>query len=153
MGRSANKNNLIWVAQRDLVQNLPYLEEKIFERSKNFFFDTRSGCYTLDDQLLPSKATDLESKTLCSSKTGKEGSTSEITCDSFLQVVLGMRLRTSSETQLENVEKLLDSFPHIEENRLSEFGPLLACDHSIFTENLNIVHQREDFRRWLSIYF
>jgi hypothetical protein len=39
-----------------------------------------------------------------------------------------MRLRTSSETQLENVEKLLDTFPPIEENSRSDFGPLLACD-------------------------
>ena len=37
MGRSANKNNAVWLDQRDLLQNLHYLEEKIFERSKNFF--------------------------------------------------------------------------------------------------------------------
>jgi hypothetical protein len=128
MGRTANRNNPVWLDQRDLMQNLHHLEEKIFERSKKFFFDTRNGCYVLDDELLPSKATDLESKTLCSRKTGKEGSTADIICDSFLQVVLGMRLRTSSDTQLENVEKLLDTFPPIEENRLSDFGPLLACD-------------------------
>jgi hypothetical protein len=128
MGRTANRNNPVWLDQRDLMQNLHHLEEKIFERSKKFFFDTRNGCYVLDDELLPSKATDLESKTLCSRKTGKEGSTADIICDSFLQIVLGMRLRTSSDTQLENVEKLLDTFPPIEENRLSDFGPLLACD-------------------------
>jgi len=64
MGRTANRNNPVWLDQRDLMQNLHHLEEKIFERSKKFFFDTRNGCYVLDDELLPSKATDLESKTL-----------------------------------------------------------------------------------------
>jgi hypothetical protein len=101
----------------------------MFERSKNIIFESRYGCYVLDDELVASKAADVEVKTLSTRKSGKEGSTADIICDSFLQLVLGMRLRTSADTQMENVEKLMDRLPPVEKNcNQCDLGPWLACD-------------------------
>ncbi len=42
---------------------------------------------------------DIEVKTLSSKKSGKEGSTVDVICDSFFQLIVGMRLQTSSDTK------------------------------------------------------
>ncbi len=78
--------------------------------------------------MLGLKATDIESKTVSDSKSGGEGSTCDAICDTFFQILLGMRLRTLSDSQLENVCKLLDTMPSIHENTNSMRGPILACD-------------------------
>jgi hypothetical protein len=63
------------------------------ERSRGIFFPRdRGGCYVLDDELVSSKAVDIEVKTLSSRKSGKEGSTVDVLCDSFFQLIVGMRL-------------------------------------------------------------
>jgi hypothetical protein len=33
-----------------------------------------------------------------------------------------------SDSQLENIQKLIDTLPPIEDNHLSELGPLISCD-------------------------
>jgi hypothetical protein len=129
LGRSVDYSSLEWKDQKDLLHNLHFLEDKMFERSKQIFFESRYGCYVLDDELVASKASDVEVKTLSTRKSGKEGSTADVICDSFLQLVLGMRLRTSVDTQIENVEKLMDRLPPVEKNsNQSDLGPWLACD-------------------------
>jgi hypothetical protein len=60
--------------------------------------------------------------------TGKEGSTVGVICDSVLQMVLGMRLWTVSDSQIENIQKLIDTLPPVEENHVSELGLIIACD-------------------------
>jgi hypothetical protein len=54
--RSTNQ----WDDQRNLLHNLHPLEGKMFERSIHFFFDREYGCYVYDDELLASKATNVE---------------------------------------------------------------------------------------------
>jgi hypothetical protein len=46
----------------------------------------------LNDELVSSKAGDIEVKTLSSRKSGKEGSKVDVLCDSFFQLIVGMRL-------------------------------------------------------------
>ena len=46
----------------------------------------------LDDELISLKAVDIEVKTLSSRKSGKEDSTVDVICDSFFQLIAGMRL-------------------------------------------------------------
>ena len=82
----------------------------------------------LDDELISSKAVDIEVKTLSSWKSGKEGSTVDVLCDSFFQLIVGMRLRTSSETQEGNVKQLLSTLPRTNNAYDSPHGPILACD-------------------------
>ncbi len=122
--RSTNQ----WDDQRNLLHNLHPLEGKMFERSMHFFFDRENGCYVYDDELLASKATDVELRMLSDRKAGGEGPTIDCLCDAFLQVVLGMRLRTTADTQQGNLEKLMDRFPVIEPNTTSLSGPILVMD-------------------------
>jgi hypothetical protein len=44
-----------WDDQRNQLHNLQPLEQKIFERSINFFFNRENGCYVYDDELIASK--------------------------------------------------------------------------------------------------
>jgi len=66
------------------------LEKKVFEHSIKFFFNTRSGCYVLDDELVGSKANDLENKTISDRKSAGEGTTTDCICNTFFQIVLGI---------------------------------------------------------------
>jgi len=67
----------------------------------------------LDDELISSKGEDIESKLLSDRKAGKEGPATDVISDSFFQILFGMRLGTVGESQLVNVEKLLDTMPAI----------------------------------------
>ncbi len=108
--RSTTTSAFEWDDQRNLLHNLHPLEQKMFERAVHYFFDRDYGCYVFDDELLASKAVDVELRTLSDRKAGGEGPTIDCLCDAFLQVVLGMRLRTTADTQQGNLEKLMDRF-------------------------------------------
>ncbi len=58
--RSSTRTSVEWDDQRNLLHNLHPLEQKMFERSVNYFFDREYGCYVFDDELLASKAVDVE---------------------------------------------------------------------------------------------
>jgi len=84
----------------------------------------------LDNELISSKGEDIESKILSDWKAGKEGPATDVIFDSFFQILFGMRLRTVGESQLVNVEKLLDTMPAIgADYQLSMNGPIMAFDH------------------------
>jgi hypothetical protein len=110
-----------WDDQRNLLHNLHLLEQKPFERSINFFVDRENGCYVYDDELTASKANDVELRTLSDRKTGGEGPTIDSLVDTMFQVVLGMRLHTNADTQMENLDRLTDRFPQIDGNITSIF--------------------------------
>ncbi len=78
--------------------------------------------------MIGSKANDVETKILSDRKLAGEGPTCDCLCDTFFQFVLGMRIKTVSDSQLKNVEKLLDYLPTIDNNMSSMLGPQLACD-------------------------
>jgi hypothetical protein len=82
----------------------------------------------LDEELVSSKAADIEVKMLSNRKSGKEGSTVDVICDSFFQLIVGMRLQTSSDTQEGNVKQLLSTLPRTNNSYDSPLGPILACD-------------------------
>jgi hypothetical protein len=92
------------------------------------FFDTSYGGYVLDDELIASKADDVEHKILSDRKSGGEGPTCDCICDSYFQFVLAMRIRSTGDSQIYNVEKLLDTLPPVDNNELPNLGPILACD-------------------------
>ncbi len=83
----------------------------------------------LDGELIASKGEDVESKLLSDRKSGKEGPATDVISDCFLQIILGMQLRTIGESQLVNVENLLDTMPAIGVDfRASMNGPIIAFD-------------------------
>jgi hypothetical protein len=96
-----------WTDQVNWLYHMHNLEKKMFERSVEFFFDNRYGGYMLDDELISSKASDIEHKVVSDRKSGGEGPTCDCFCDSYVQLILGMRVRSSGDTQLFNVEKFI----------------------------------------------
>jgi hypothetical protein len=58
--RKEHRTSDQWSDQRNLLHNLHQLEQKLFERSTDLFFDCEYGWYVYDDELLASKATDVE---------------------------------------------------------------------------------------------
>ncbi len=104
------------------------LENKIFERALGFFLDDYIGCYVLDDELIGSKAADIKSKVITDRKAAGEGPVYNAICDSFFQIILGMRLQIISDNQQQNVQKVLDFFPSSGNYELSVSSPVMACD-------------------------
>jgi hypothetical protein len=60
--RIINNLNSCWIDQPNKLDHLHMLEKKVFKHSIKFFFNTRSRCYVFDDELVGSKANDLENK-------------------------------------------------------------------------------------------
>ena len=59
--RQPNKTNKFqWCDQKDKLQFIHYIEEKMFEHCRQIFFQKgNSGLYVVDDELKSSKAADL----------------------------------------------------------------------------------------------
>jgi hypothetical protein len=91
-------------------------EKKMFERALEFFFVDHNRCYALEDELIGSKVGDIESKVITERKADGEGPVHNAICDSFFQIILGMRSCTISDSQQQNVEKLLDLLTSIGNN-------------------------------------
>ncbi len=106
-----------WIDQSNTIDHLHALEKKMFERALE-----------LDDKMIGSKAADIESKVVTDRKAGGEGPVCDAICDSFFQIILGMRLQIISDNQQQNVEKVLDFFPSSGNYELSVSSPVMACD-------------------------
>jgi hypothetical protein len=126
--RINNSSNSYWIDQQNTLDNLHLLEKKVYERLIEFFFDSTYSCIALDDEMIGSKAMDVETKLVSNTKSVGEGPTCDCLCDTFFHFVLRMQIKTVSDSQLKNVEKLLDYLPTIDENTNSMLGPLLAYD-------------------------
>jgi len=87
------------------------LEKKVFKHSIKFFFNTRSRCYVFDDELVGSKANDLENKLISHRKYAGEGTATDCIFDTFFQIVLVIQIKTIADSQLTNVQRLLDYLP------------------------------------------
>jgi len=61
-----------WTDQKNWLDHMHNLEKKMFEKSVEFFFDNRYGGYVLDDELISSKASDIEHKVVSDRKSGGE---------------------------------------------------------------------------------
>ena len=72
-----------------------------------------NGSLIIDDELISSRAKDVESKTVSNRKAGKEGPVSNCLACSLTSVLYGMRLRVKGVTQEENVAALLSNLPHL----------------------------------------
>ena len=65
----------------------------------------------IDDELVASRANDVVYKTLQYRKKGKEGQTADCVSCSFTSLMYGMRLRKVGETQMKNIEDLIETLP------------------------------------------
>ena len=64
-----------------------------------FLFNTKDGLVVVDGKLVPSRAGDVESKTVSQRKTGKEGPVANCLADSLIGILLGMRLQVTEEAK------------------------------------------------------
>ena len=76
----------------------------------------KNGLLVLDDELVPSHATDVELKTVSNCKSGKEGPVSSCISDSQIGTLFAMRLRTKGVSCEENC-KVMETIPR---NTLAE---------------------------------
>ncbi len=81
-----------WIDQRNQLDHMHSLEKKVFEHSVELFFDGSYGGYVLDDELIASKAKDVEHNILSNRKSGGEGPTCDCIYDSYFQFILGKRV-------------------------------------------------------------
>ncbi len=94
------------------------------------FFDSRYGCVVLDDELIASKASDVENKIVTDRKSRGEGPCCDVICDSFFQFMIGIRIQTIADSQVNNIEKLMGTLQPVDNNENSDSGPIIVCDRS-----------------------
>lgn len=59
--------------RKKLPRRLNPLEVVFFKMSMKLLFNSKNGSFVIDDELMASKAADVECKTVSTRKTGKEG--------------------------------------------------------------------------------
>ena len=92
----------------DLLRNIHKLENLAFQKIAQDLIN-KKGYLVAGDDLISSRATDVEVKTISNRKTGNEGPISDCVDVLFLlNIMYGMRLRTSSVTQKDNLASLND---------------------------------------------
>ena len=97
----------------DLLANIHELESLVFQKSVRDLINKENGFLVVDDELISSRAKDVEVKTISNRKTGKEGPVSDCVSCSLLDIMYGMRLRTSSVKQKDNVMDLIGNLPDV----------------------------------------
>ena len=94
-------NNDTWMQRKNFLRHLAELETAIFKPSVNILLNKKNGIIVTDDELLGSKANDVETKNLSNRKLGGKGPVSDCVADSCVNNMLGMRLRIILDTQKE----------------------------------------------------
>jgi hypothetical protein len=110
-GRNGCNDFSTWFERGQTRGQLHDLESCIFERSVEILLNKRNGSIVIDDELISSKATDVESKIVSARKTGKEGPVTDNIACSLSSVMIAMKLRTKGTSQEKNVEHLLNKLP------------------------------------------
>ena len=112
-GRSGFDSSDCWFQRNNLLRRLEPIEKMMFEQSRQILMNTKGGELVLDDELLGSRAKDVETKTLSHRKAGKEGPVFDAVACSHTSAVLGVRLRVRGCSELDNITELLSVFPTI----------------------------------------
>ena len=93
--RTGDSGDNSWKQRKNLLHNLNDLEKTIFKNSSSFTFNTKNGTLVMDDELVSSRAGDVEAKSFTNRKAGKDGPISDAMADSMICLLLGMRLRVT----------------------------------------------------------
>ncbi|KAG7345273.1 hypothetical protein IV203_032804 [Nitzschia inconspicua] len=109
IGRTGCDEQEQWMEQGSLLKHMNDIEVTIFQRSVETLVNHRNGCIVVDDELIASRATDVEQKVVSNRKRGKEGPVADCVACFLTSICFGMRLRSRSETN--NVDLLLDTIP------------------------------------------
>jgi hypothetical protein len=85
------------------------------------------------------KTVDIEGKTMLTLKSGKEGITVDVLCDSFFQLTIGMKLHAPSKTQKSIVKQLFPLLPKSSHPYSSPSTSIIACDQGYNKMNVRNV--------------
>jgi len=117
-----------WTVQRNTLRGLHPLEQLMFEQAIYYFFDSVNSSLVYNDEMIGTKAKDVEVRSLSDRKTAGEGCTVDVVCDAHFQFMLGMKLRTVVTNMVQNMEKLLDRLPDPKPITNSITGPIIVMD-------------------------
>ena len=109
-------NDITWMRRGVLLRNLAPLERELFTKSVETLLCRSNGNLVIDDELIGSRAKDVECKALSHRKAGKEGPAADAVACSFTSVLFGMRLRVRGEKIEDNIHELIDTIPPITSN-------------------------------------
>ncbi len=115
IGRDPAESEDSWMERHNLLCRMVVLERRIFQNSVTALLNKKNGFLVVDDELVPSRAGDVELKTVSNRKSGKEGPIADCIACSQTSVVFGMKLRTKGITQENNVQDLLSNLPNMEQ--------------------------------------
>ncbi|KAG7341143.1 hypothetical protein IV203_023094 [Nitzschia inconspicua] len=108
-GRTGSEDSDVWMEAGAMLRKLNELEVAIFSRSASNLLNHGNGSIVVDDELIASRASDVEQKVVSNRKAGKEGPVADCIACALSSVLLGMRLRVKNDP--ENVEQLLHTLP------------------------------------------
>jgi len=108
-GRSGFDETNVWIGRGQILGH--DLEACIFQRSVEILLNRQNGAIVVDDELIASRASDLECKIVSPRKKGKEGPVTDNVACSVSSALFGMRLRKKRCSQEENVQELLNRLP------------------------------------------
>ena len=98
------------------LKNLEKIEILFFEATVKILLNAKDGVLVIDDELIPLRAKDVEEKAVSNRKSGKEGPVADCMACSILEIVYGMKLRSSGVSQVDNVVALVSAVPKINQN-------------------------------------
>ena len=116
-GRNGNDDKDTWLENKNSLCHINELEVAIFKPSVDVLLNKTKTGITVDDELLSSRADDVETKILTLRKMGKEGPTIDTVSDASTGIMYAMRLRVKEELQHSNVKKMLETLPKATLNR------------------------------------
>eukprot|EP00956_Cyclotella_meneghiniana_P032366 scaffold88613_cov67-Cyclotella_meneghiniana.AAC.1 len=101
----------VWLQNKNRLRQLEPLEKAMFEPSIDILLNKTSGELVLDDELVGSRASDVECQNHSDRKAGKDGPVADGIADSHLGINYGFRLRLSGESTIQNIQQLLERLP------------------------------------------
>ena len=131
--RNAQDKELMWIKQGNMLHHLELLQEAMFHNS-SILFNKQQGFLTYDDELIASRADDVESKTLSDRKAGKEGPVVDCVTNAQTSVMHAMKLRLKGVSELDRLKLIISQLPLNEVNASStgsnvEFFSILVMDN------------------------
>ena len=85
-----SRSNDSWMRRLNLLPRLNPMDVMFFEQAMQLLFNTKDGSVVVNNKLVPSRAGDVESKTVSQRKTGKEGPIADCLADSLIGILIGM---------------------------------------------------------------
>ena len=122
------------------LKNLEKIKILFFEATVKILLNAKDGVLVIDDELIPLRAKYVEEKAVSNRKSGKEWPVADCMACSILEIVYGMKLRSSGVSQVDNVVALVSAVPKINQNVSLTFD----CGYGKRSFNETMINRSED---------